>query len=92
MNAVCLPPALRFNREVAADALKRLGDAMLTPEPIARVDQLAGGAGARPLREFGVPEADLPELAAAAAERPPAKANPRPAGPQEILGLLRGVW
>jgi maleylacetate reductase len=92
MNAVCLPPALRFNREVAAGALSRLGDAMLAPEPIARVEQLAGRAGAEPLRAFGVPEEDLPELAAAAAERPPAKANPRPAGPQEILGLLRGVW
>jgi maleylacetate reductase len=92
MNAVCLPPALRFNREVAADALARLGEAMLAPEPIARVEQLAGRGGAQPLREFGVPEEDLPELAAAAAERPPAKANPRPAGPQEILGLLRGVW
>jgi maleylacetate reductase len=92
MNAVCLPPALRFNREVAADGLARLGEAMLAPEPIARVEQLAGRGGAKPLREFGVPEEDLPELAAAAADRPPAKANPRPAGPQEILGLLRGVW
>jgi alcohol dehydrogenase class IV len=92
MNAVCLPPALRFNREVAAGALARLGEAMAAPEPIARVEQLAVRGGAQPLREFGVPEEDLPELAAAASERRPAKANPRPAGPEEILGLLREVW
>jgi maleylacetate reductase len=92
MNAVCLPPALRFNREVAPDALARLGEAMQAPDPIQRVEQLAGRGGARPLREFDVPEEDLPELAAAAAERPPAKNNPRPAGPTEILALLRSVW
>lgn len=92
MNAVCLPPALRFNREIAADALVRLGDAMETSDPIARVDTLAVRGGARPLREFDVPEEDLEELAAAAAERPPAKANPRPAGPAEILELLRAVY
>jgi maleylacetate reductase len=92
MNAVCLPPALRFNREVVPDALDRLGEAIQAPDAIRRVEQLAGRAGARRLREFGVPEEDLEELAAATAERRPARANPRPAGPTEILALLRSVW
>jgi maleylacetate reductase len=93
MNAVCLPPALRFNRDVAADALVRLDEAIeASGDPIARVEQLAARGGAQPLREFDVPEEDLEELAAAAAERPPAKANPRPAGPAEILTLLRSMY
>jgi maleylacetate reductase len=92
MNAVCLPSALRFNREVVPDAIARLGDAMQASDAIQRVEQLAGRAGARRLREFDVPQEDLGELAAAAAERRPAKANPRPAGPTEILALLRSVW
>jgi alcohol dehydrogenase class IV len=44
------------------------------------------------LSELGVPEEDLPELAAAAAARPGNQANPRPATPSEIEQLLRSVW
>ena len=44
------------------------------------------------LRELGVPEDDLPELAESAASRPGNRANPRPATPAEIEELLRSVF
>ena len=91
MNAVCLPAALRFNREVAPGALERLGDA-LDGEPVARVQELARLAGARRLRDYDVPRAELPELAEVTAGRPAAKANPRPAPPEAILELFEAVW
>jgi maleylacetate reductase len=91
MNAVCLPPALRFNREVAADAIARFGEAM-GAEPIARTEELAGLAGAKALREYAVPHDDLPALAEATAARPAAKGNPRPASAEEILKLFESVW
>ena len=91
MNAVCLAPALRFNLDVAADAIARYGEA-LGGDPIARTEELAALAGAKPLREYAVPRDDLPELAEATAVRPAAKANPRPAPPEEILNLLESVW
>jgi len=37
-------------------------------------------------------EADLPELATAAAQRAGNQANPNPATPAEIEQLLRSVW
>jgi maleylacetate reductase len=91
MNAVCLPPALRFNRAVAEDTLARLGDA-LGGEPVARVEELARLGGARRLRDYDVPRADLPELAEATAARPAATGNPRPAPAAAIVELFESVW
>ena len=42
--------------------------------------------------ELGVPEADLPSLAADAAQRGGNLANPRPASPGEIEVLMRAVF
>jgi maleylacetate reductase len=90
-NAVCLPPALRFNADVAPDALARLGDA-LGGDPVTRVQELARLGGYGRLRDLGVPERDLPELAEAASQRAGAKANPRPASAAEVEQLLRSVY
>jgi maleylacetate reductase len=90
-NAVCLPPALRFNAEVAPDALARLGEA-LGGEPVERVRELATLGGYDSLSGLGVPEGDLAELAEAAAQRNGAKMNPRPASPAQIEQLLRSVY
>jgi alcohol dehydrogenase class IV len=43
-------------------------------------------------RDFGVPEADLDDVAAAVVERAGARANPRPATAGEVARLLRSVW
>jgi maleylacetate reductase len=84
MNAICLPPAMRFNAPVVPWAM--------TAVPVERVEELARLAGFSRLRDFGVPEADLEDVAAAAAARPGAQANPRPASPAELAELLRSVW
>ena len=93
LNAVCLPPALRFNQPVAASQIARFGEAIGSPGDAAgKAEELARLAGFERLRDLGVPEPELPLVAAAAAERAGAKANPRPASPDEIAELLRGVW
>ena len=92
LNAICLPAALRFNAFVAAGEIARFGEALQTDDPVARVRELARLGGFERLRDLGVPAEDLPALADAAAVRAGAKANPRPAAPAEIEGLLREIF
>jgi maleylacetate reductase len=93
LNGICLPPALRFNAAYAPDAVRRFGEAVGAPDdPAARVEELAALAGPTRLGELGVPESDLPALAADAAQRGGNLANPRPASPEEIEQLLRAVY
>jgi maleylacetate reductase len=91
MNALCLPPALRFNRAYAPDAVTRFGEA-IGGEPVERARELALLGGFERLRDFGVPEDDLPRLAEAASQRPGNANNPEPAGPEEIVALFRAIW
>jgi alcohol dehydrogenase class IV len=91
LNGICLPAALRYNARYAPEALRRFGEAV-GGDPATRVEELAALGGARRLRDLGVPEADLPELATAAAQRAGNQANPHPATPAEIEQLLRSVW
>jgi maleylacetate reductase len=91
-NAICLPPALRYNLEVAAAEIERFGEAMRTHDPIGRAEELARLSGFTLLRHLGVPRDDLPALAEAAAERGGARANPRSASADDVLGLFESVW
>ena len=84
MNAICLPPAMRFNAEVVPGAM--------TAVPVERVEELARLGGFERLRDFGVPHGDLEELGALAAARPGARSNPRPASATEVADLYRSVW
>jgi alcohol dehydrogenase class IV len=92
MNALCLAPALRFNEPVVPGALEELAEALGAADPPSRVEELARLGGFERLRDHGVPEEGLAEVAAAAAERPPARSNPRPASPADIESLLRSIW
>lgn len=92
LNAICLPPALRFNSTVAAEEIARLGDAMRADDPADRARELARLAGFTLLRHLGVPRNELGEVADAAAQRGGARANPRPASPEEIRELYESVW
>jgi maleylacetate reductase len=92
MNALCLPPALRFNEPVVPEAVETFGKAIGSDDPASRVEQLARLGGFDRLRQFGVPEDDLDEVAEATARRPGAKANPRPASAAEIAELLRSIY
>lgn len=91
-NAVCLPPALRFNEPVASAEIARFGEAMGTSDPIGHAQELARLGGFERLRDLGVPERELPLVAELTAVRPGAGANPRPASPAEIAQLLESVW
>jgi maleylacetate reductase len=92
LNAICLPAALRFNEPVAPDALRRFGAALGTDDPVGRVEELARLGGFERLRDLGVPEGELDEVAEAVVVRPGAKANPRPATAEQVAELLRSVF
>ena len=92
MNALALPAALRFNAEVAPDAVRRFGEALGTDDPAARVEELARLGGFEHLRDFGVPEEELAQVAEAAAGRAGNQANPRPATSSEIHSLLQSIY
>ena len=91
MNALCLAPALEFNEQVVPEAVARFGDAV-GGDAVERSRELAVLGGFVRLRDFGIPEGDLPALAAATAQRGGNQANPRPATPGEILGLFRAIY
>ncbi len=87
MNALTLPQALAFNEEVAHDAIRRFRE-----EVGVDVEALAALGEFGRLRDFGVPEDELPSIAAATVERAGAKANPRPATAAEVEQLLHNIY
>jgi maleylacetate reductase len=87
MNALTLPQALAFNEEVAPDAVRRFRE-----EVGVDVVELARLGGFERLRDFGIPEEDLPEVAAATVQRAGAKANPRRASAAEVEQLLHNIY
>jgi maleylacetate reductase len=91
-NALCLAPALRFNEPVAVEAIERFGEALGAADPAARVEEFARASGFTRLRDLGVPEDELDEVATAVVQRAGAKANPRPASPDQVAELLRSIW
>jgi len=92
LNAITLPPVLGFNEPVAKAEIARFGEALGTDDPAARVQELAQLGGYKRLRDLGVPKNELTEVAEAAAGRPGARANPRPATPSQVLDLLQSVY
>jgi maleylacetate reductase len=88
LNAICLPAALRFNKEfVPAELAGALGG-----DPATRFEELARLAGFSTLGALGVSEEDLPDLAQAILARPGTRANPRPADAPQVLELLRSIY
>jgi maleylacetate reductase len=93
LNGISLAPVLRFNAAFAPEAVARFAEAVGAPaDPAGRIEALASLAGPSRLRELGVPEADLPGLAADAAQRGGNLANPKSATPEEIERLLRDFY
>jgi maleylacetate reductase len=91
MNALCLPPALEFNRAVVPEEIERFGEA-IGGDAVERTRGLALLGGFERLRDFGVPEGDLAALAAAAAQRGGNLANPRQGSPAELEQLFRSIY
>jgi maleylacetate reductase len=92
MNALSLPLALRFNEPVAHEEIARLADALETDDAVARTAELARLGGFERLREFGVPEDELDDVAEAVVARPGAEANPRPSSAHEVAELLHSIY
>ena len=92
LNALCLPPALRFNETVVPAAISALATAIDADDAAARIEELARLGGFERLRDIGIPDDDLDAVAIEVAQRPGARANPRPASPEEIAALLRSIW
>jgi alcohol dehydrogenase class IV len=90
-NALCLPPALRFNRSVVPDEIARLADAV-GGDPAERAAALARRGGFDRLRDLGVPRDGLAAVAESAAKRGGNLDNPRIATPAEIRDLLESIW
>jgi maleylacetate reductase len=87
MNALCLSEALRFNEEVAPEAVRRFREAVGTD-----VEELARLGDFGRLRDFGIPRHELGEVAAATVERAGAKANPRLATTAQVEQLLNNIY
>jgi alcohol dehydrogenase class IV len=91
MNALCLSPALAFNRALAPDEVASFGEA-IGGEPVAKTRELALLGGFESLRAFGVPRDELDDVAEAAAQRAGNLNNPRPASAAEIADMLKTIW
>jgi maleylacetate reductase len=91
MNALCLPPALEFNSRYVPGDIARFG-AAIGGVAVERSRQLALLGGFERLRDFGVPEHELPKVAEAASQRAGNRANPHPATAVEIFGLYQGIY
>ena len=72
--------------------MRRFGEALGTDDPAARVEELARLGGFERLRDFGVPEEELAEVAEAAAGRAGNQANPKRATSAEIHSLLQSIY
>jgi maleylacetate reductase len=88
MNTLCLPPGVAFAATESPDAVARFEQALGS----ASVERLAALGGFGRLRDFGVPETELPDLAVAAAGRAGNQHMPRPASPAEVELLLRSIY
>jgi alcohol dehydrogenase class IV len=104
-NAIILPHAMWFNLDVAAPELARAAEAMglegvnntdaqMAQAGIEHVDKLIGGLGLpQRLRDVGVAESNLPQLAALAFNSATVQNNPRRlASVQEAEALFRAAW
>ena len=93
LNAVLLPPILRFNAGHVGDKYRRLAHAMgLKPDVDLAVfiEELNARLGLpKSLREMGVPASVIPEMAAKAEKDHTNPTNPRPAKAADYEALLR---
>lgn len=104
LNAIFLPPVMRFNSGVAPDRYVRIAKALgvnaggrtneeVIADGVAAVYTLVAECGLpTTLREVGVPEDALTELAEIALTDGAIYHNPRVATEEELLEMLREVW
>jgi maleylacetate reductase len=104
-NAIILPHAMRFNLQVTAQQLAPAAAAMgitlegksteaAVEEAVQRIYDLIGHMNLpQRLRDVGVPEVDLPQLAQTAFQSRAVQNNPRSiSGAEQIEAVLRAAW
>jgi len=93
-NALILPHAIRYNSEVAPEALARigavLGDGGDAAEAVARMAARVG-LPAR-ISDLGVDEAELDAVARLSQSNVSVRANPRPVSEEDARAILAAAW
>jgi alcohol dehydrogenase len=104
LNAIFLPPVMRFNSNFVPDRYVRIAKALgvnaggrsneaVVADGIASVHTLTTECGLpTTLREVGVTEGSLPELATTALVDIAIYTNPQPATEEQLLEMLYEVW
>lgn len=96
INAVLLPPVLRFNQSAAGGKYPALVEAFgLAPgaDLASAIEALNADLGLpKTLSEMGVPEASLPAVAAAAVKDHSTPSNPRPVDADDFRAIMAAVW
>ncbi len=104
LNSIALPLSMAFNSPAVPERYVRIARALginehgLSPEEViaagvSAVATLAVDCGLPTrLRDVGVPETALPELAALSLHDGTMLTNPRAATEEELLALVRGMW
>ncbi|HTM50368.1 MAG TPA: iron-containing alcohol dehydrogenase [Bryobacteraceae bacterium] len=92
-NAVLLPVVLEYNRDSVGGRMADLAALFGGGDPAARVRELNTRLGIKPrLRDWGVTEDILPELAGKAVQDGCHQLNPRPCTREDLLALYREAW
>lgn len=93
-NSLLLPHVMQFNTPVAAVQYEAIAQAMGAKDAVAAVVALSQAVGTnRRMREFGVQERDLPEMAAAAMQiQRLLKNNPREMTETDALTIYQQAW
>ena len=92
MNALCLPPALEFNRAARAGGGRRASARRSAATQSSACASWLGSAASTGSATSASPRTTCRDVAAAASERKGNLANPRPASPEEIEAMLRSIW
>jgi alcohol dehydrogenase len=93
-NSLLLPHVMRFNAPVAESRHRELAQAMGAEDAVAAVVELSRAVGtSRQMREFGVEERHLPEMASAAVQvQRLLKNNPRELTERDALTIYQQAW
>lgn len=93
-NSLLLPHVMRFNMPSVADRYHTVAEAMGAEDAVAAIGELSRAIGTdRRMREFGIEEKHLPEMAAAAFQvKRLLDNNPRPLSETDILKIYQEAW
>ncbi len=93
-NSLLLPHVMRFNAAAVGGRIERIAVAMKSASAIAAVEELSHAVGTnKRMRDFGVKETDLAEMAAAAVQVTRLmNNNPREVSGDDALEIYRAAW